>query len=275
MIMLKGRLISPVIIGRISIGESIERDGQLIPRPMDEFNITSTVQENGKWIDHEITSEYTQDAKDAKLRSIPVRLMFDSPDNNFRSGYACFSEGGRQICASSGNKAIRLVKNVGKQEFECQTPEFCEFGINHGCKLLGRLLVSIEPQFHKDPLAGFAYRTTGYNSVNALASRLNQYSALTNGRMAGMPCNLVLRAKSTSASYRQAIFYVDLEPRESLFSAVAEANKYHQSCEENGVNLNALDKAVSACYAGTPYIEDETEEKFIAKGVLLTFESKE
>jgi hypothetical protein len=122
----------------------------------------------------------------------------------------------------------------------------------------------MESEFERDPLAGFAFRTTGYNSISALTARLNQYHALTGGKMAGMTCNLVLRAKSTAASMRQAIFYTDIEPRESLFSSVAEAKRYHADCHEKGINLAALDAMVLSGHAGEPYSEPEDEDEIIS-----------
>ena len=261
--MLQGLLISPVIVGRITIGKTVDINGVKMPEISDEFHITSTAQESGEWIPHPVEKELLQSSASEKLKSIPVRLMFNTPDNNFRAGYACFSNENKQICASSGSKATRIVKHIGVKEVDCRGPEFCEFGIANNCKLLGRLLISLEPEFKKDPLSGFVFRTTGYNSANALASRVNQFFALTDGKMSGMPCNLVLRTKSNPGAKDQTFYYVDLEPRESLFTAVLEARKYHKECEEKGINLTALDKAVTACYAGIPFIEDPGDAEII------------
>jgi Recombination directionality factor-like len=263
--MIKGMVIAPVILGRISIGETVQRGDKRLPKKSDEFHVTSNVQVNGAWAEHPLTAAIKQTNANAKLRSIPVRIMFDTPDNNFRSGYACFNDKGRQVCASSGDGlAARLDPQQGKQKIDCPTPEFCAFGKEKRCKPYARLIVVMESEFERDPLAGFAFRTTGYNSVSSLTARLNQFHALTDGKMAGMPCNLVLRAKSTAASMRQAIYYTDLEPRETLFGSVAEANRYHAECIEKGVNLQALDKMVASCYSGAPYVESDEEDEVIA-----------
>jgi hypothetical protein len=252
---IKNQLITPVTIGRISIGKRVESNGKQLPQKDDEFHITSNIQKDGQWI---VPPGVEEAKSDGKLRSIPVRVMFDTPENNFRSGYACFNNEGRQVCAGDGEKATR-VSSIGRQDVECAGHEHCQFGQQNRCKPYARLLISLESMFEKDPLAAFAFRTTGYNSVNALTSRLTQLAALTDGKLSGMACNLVLRAKSTAKSRRQAIYYVDLEPRGSLFDAVASTTEWHKQCADRGINLAALDKAVAAGFAATAYIDsDET-----------------
>lgn len=252
---IKNQLITPVTIGRISIGERVESNGKQLPKKSDEFHITSNIQKDGQWV---IPPGVEEAKSDGKLRSIPVRVMFDTPENNFRSGYACFNNEGRQVCAGNGEKAAR-VSSSGRQDVECAGHEHCQFGQQNRCKPYARLLISLESMFEKDPLAAFAFRTTGYNSVNALTSRLTHFAALTDGKLSGMACNLVLRAKSTAKSRRQPIFYVDLEPRGSLFDAVASTTEWHKQCADRGINLAALDKAVAAGFTATTYIDsDET-----------------
>lgn len=250
---IKNLVITPVTIGRISIGERVEKDGKQLPKKSDEFHITTNIQQNGQWVLPKGIEE-AQKAEGGKLRSIPVRVLFDTPDNNFRSGYACFNNEGRQVCAGDGEKAVRIT-NKGREDVECAGHEHCQFGQQNRCKTYARLLIGLESTFEKDPLVAFAFRTTGYNSVNALTSRLTQFHALTGGKISGMSCNLVLRAKSTAKSRRQAIYYVDLEPRNSLLEAVASAQDWHKRCAAQGLSLEALDQAVSAGFAAAPYID--------------------
>lgn len=255
---IKNLVITPVMIGRISIGERVEKDGKQLPKKSDEFHVTSNLQQNGQWVVPKGIEE-AQKVEGGKLRTIPVRVLFDTPDNNFRSGYACFNNDGRQVCAGNGEKASRL-SNKGRQDVECPGHEYCEFGKANRCKPYARLLVGLESMFEKDPLSAFAFRTTGYNSVNALTSRFAQYHALLDGKIAGLPCNLVLRPKSTAKSRRQPIYYVDLEPRTSLIEASKVAKAWRKSIEEDaGLNLKALDDAVAAGFAAMPFIDsDET-----------------
>lgn len=276
---IKNLIITPPIIGRISIGETVEHNGKKLPKKSDEFHITSNVQSNGKWVTPPVAeAKAAQQAKEAdansKLRTIPVRIMFDTPENNFRANYACFNNEGRQICSGNGEKASRRAAN-GSEEVECTGHDFCAFGKQNRCKPYGRLIVALESQFEKDPLAGFAFRTTGYNSVNALTFRMQQFAALSGGSIAGMPCNLVLRAKSTSASKRQAIFYTDIEPRGTLKDAVAAARKYHAECQEAGIDLAALDKSVAASFEGNAYVESDEDAEFVASELYVELPANE
>lgn len=252
--MINGMAINPVILGRISIGEIVDIGDAKYPKRTDEFRLTSNVKIGGLWIDHPLAKEFASETG-AKLRSIPVRIMFDSVENNFRSGYASFAEDGRQICAASGSQACRTIPGQPKEVMDCASPDRCEFAQRFGCKPYGRLIVAIDSDFEKDPLAGFAFRTSSWNSINAITSRLSQYSALMDKHIAGMPCNLVLRGRSTALSKWQPIFYVDIEPRTSLFQAVTETKAYQAKCQSLGLNLDALDAAVANGYSTSLIVE--------------------
>jgi len=48
--MLKGFAITPVVNGRIAIGETVNRNGKNLPSKLDEMRITSNVQKDGTWV---------------------------------------------------------------------------------------------------------------------------------------------------------------------------------------------------------------------------------
>lgn len=51
--MLKGLAITPPVIGRISIGKVVEKNGKRLPEKDDEFTVTSQVQtKDGGWVNH-------------------------------------------------------------------------------------------------------------------------------------------------------------------------------------------------------------------------------
>lgn len=50
--MIKGLMISPPVIGRISIGKVVEKNGKRLPEKDDEFTITTQVQQRGQWVLH-------------------------------------------------------------------------------------------------------------------------------------------------------------------------------------------------------------------------------
>ena len=48
--MLKGLAITPPVIGRVSIGRMVERNGKRLPEKDDQFTITSQVQNREGWM---------------------------------------------------------------------------------------------------------------------------------------------------------------------------------------------------------------------------------
>lgn len=48
--MLKGLALTPPVIGRISIGRVVEKNGKRLPEKDDEFTITSQVQLKDGWV---------------------------------------------------------------------------------------------------------------------------------------------------------------------------------------------------------------------------------
>lgn len=50
--MIKGLMITPPVIGRISIGKVVEKNGKRLPEKDDEFTITTQVQQRGQWVLH-------------------------------------------------------------------------------------------------------------------------------------------------------------------------------------------------------------------------------
>ena len=104
--MLKGLALTPPIVGRISIGRVVEKNGKRLPEKDDEFTITSQVQARGAWVPHPLDEELRKEAK-GKLRSIPVRLLFDAPDLNLRASYCMFDRAtGRPLCVGDGGARL-------------------------------------------------------------------------------------------------------------------------------------------------------------------------
>ena len=89
--MIKGLAITPPILGRISIGKVVEKNGKRIPEKDDQFTITSQIQskESG-WIKHPLDDQLRANILNQKLRSIPVRMIFNDPDLNLRAEYSLF-----------------------------------------------------------------------------------------------------------------------------------------------------------------------------------------
>ena len=182
--MIKGLAITPPVIGRISIGRVVEKNGKRLPEKDDCFTITSQVQGRDGWMLHPLHNQYAEAAEN-KLRAIPVRLLFNDTDLNLRAEYSVFDRlTGRPVCVGNGQMAKRC-EEAGVTEQECSGPQGCAFGQKAGCKLYGRLNVQIDGQ--EDELGSFIFRTTGYNSVRTLAARLRYFEAVSGGHTKHLP----------------------------------------------------------------------------------------
>lgn len=219
--MLKGFCYTPPVIGRITIGETVEKDGKRIPRKSDEISITAQHKKDGQWVDHPLDTALRGGKTNEKLREIPVRLLFDDPDLSFRESYEAFV-GSRQVCVGDGERAKRRGVDGALEEVVCNGPDSCAFGSEktHRCKPFARLNVQIEGQ--DDPLSTFIFRTSGWNSIRTLRSKLEYlYGAF--GALAGLPLKLVMRGKSTQLSFNTPFFYLDLMLRDSTPKGVIDA----------------------------------------------------
>jgi len=257
--MIKGLAITPPVLGRISIGRVVEKNGIRLPQKDDQFTITSQIQEkDAGWLLHPLDEELRKDAPNGKLRTIPVRMLFNDADLNLRAEYTMFDrKSGRPMCVGNGETCKRLTQS-GVQSLQCPGPSLCEFGKNGLCKPYGRLNVKIGDG---DDLGTFIFRTAGYNSIRTLAARLSYYQAVSGGLLAYMPLELKLRGKSTTQSRRTPIFYVDLVVKEglSLREAVAEAKETANRVAEEGMDQAALDAAAAKGFGNALFEYDEDE----------------
>ena len=79
--------------------------------------------------------------------------------------------------------------------------------------------------------------------------------------MSCLPLQLTLRGKSTTQSYRQPVYYVDLTLREGvdLQSAIQTAKEIHQQGKQAGFDQAALDQIARQGFANAKF-EVHTEE---------------
>jgi hypothetical protein len=256
--MIKGLAITPPVLGRISIGRVVEKNGIRLPQKDNQFTITSQIQEKGGWILHPLDEELRKDAPNSKLRTIPVRMLFNEADLNLRAEYTMFDrKSGRPMCVGNGDTCKRLTQS-GVQSLPCPSPTLCEFGKGGLCKPYGRLNVKIGDD---DDLGTFIFRTTGYNSIRTLAARLSYYQAVSGGLLAHMPLELKLRGKSTTQSHRTPIYYVDLVIKEGVLlqEVVTEAREKAKQMKEAGVDQVALDAAAAKGFGNALFEYDENE----------------
>lgn len=238
--MIKGLAITPPALGRISIGRMVEKNGKRLPEKDDQFTITSQIQSKEGWVRHPLDEQLRSQATGQKLRTIPVRLIFNDPDLNLRAEYSLFDrQTGRPVCVGNGETCQRLT-NQGVEQHPCPSPDLCPLAQGGNCKPYGRLHVNLD---ESDEFGTFIFRTTGFNSIRTLAARLSYYHAASNGLLSCLPLQLTLRGKSTTQSYRQPVYYVDLTLREgiSLNDAIAQAKQIDDQSKEAGFYQEAVD----------------------------------
>jgi hypothetical protein len=256
--MLKGLAITPPVIGRISIGRVVERNGKRLPEKDDQFTLTSQVQNREGWVLHPLDELLRRDGG-GKLRSIPVRLLFNDPSLNLRADYSMFDRStGRPLCVGNGDTARRRG-NEGIEEVRCPGPDACAFADGE-CKAYARFNVVVGDG-EEDALGSFVLRTTSFNTVRTLAARLSYFSAVSGGCLSCMPLELKLRGKSTTMSHRTPIYYVDLVVRSGLTleQAIQDAQERDRGRHEAGFNQAALDDAARLGFANGAF-EDLEED---------------
>ena len=239
--MIKGLAITPPVLGRISIGKVVEKNGMRLPEKDDQFTITSQVQTKDGWVLHPLDEQLRKDQA-GKIRSIPVRLLFNAPDLNFRAEYCLFDRtSGRPLCVGNGDTCKRSTSD-GLQTLPCPSPDGCPMAKGGACKPYGRLNVAIGDD---DLLGSFVFRTTGFNSIRTLTARLSYLQALSGNRLACLPLEIRLRGKSTRQSHGTPIYYVDLilQTGLSMEEALNQANALDLARQDAGFDQAALDAA--------------------------------
>jgi hypothetical protein len=256
--MLKGLVITPPVLGRISIGKIVEKSGKRLPERDDQFTITSQVQSaDGGWLPHPFDEGFRK-AQGGKIRAIPIRLLFNDPELNFRAEYALFDRRtGRPVCVGNGESCKRRTES-GVQSMPCPSPEGCTLAQNGACKPYGRLNVLIGDD---DPLGSFVFRTTGFNSIRTLVARMAYFQAISGNRLAYLPLELRLRGKSTRQSMGTPIYYVDLTVRSgvSVEDALTEAKRLETDRQEAGFEQVALETAARLGFTNGAFEESDDE----------------
>ena len=256
--MIKGLAITPPVVGRISIGMVVEKNGKRLPVADDQFSITTQVQNKDGWVLHPL-DKAIRTASDGKIRAIPIQMMFNDPDLNLRAEYSLFDrETGRPICVGNGDTCKR-VGAEGMQSLPCPSPSSCAWGGKAGCKPYARLNVLIAEQ--EDAFGSFIFRTTGFNSIRTLSARLSYFKAVSGGLLSCIPLTMRLRGKSTTQSHRAAVYYVDVTTRDGmkLNDAIAEAKALHEDRLTSGFDQAALEVAAREGFQNGAFEETEDE----------------
>ena len=99
-----------------------------------------------------------------------------------------------------------------------------------------------------DELGVFVLRTTSWNSLSTLGTRLSQLTGLTQGKIAGMPMMLVMKGKTSVASFREVFYFADLvtRPGQTLLQAVKQAKEFQDGMEQAGLSIEGMESALRA-----------------------------
>lgn len=247
------------VIGTIRIGSVEDRLGIKLPVPDDEFSVHARFRDDaGKWVEHAEHSKLKETGDNlvnGKLRRIPVRLVYDSPNLNMGEQYAAFTSNGRPACVGNGCTA-RQATPAGVVEVACPGSDACVFGLEeeHRCGTFTRAIFHLEGQAEADGV--FIFRTGSYNSVNDMRFRLETLYAGFGKKLAGLPMWLTMRLKSTAQSSGHPFFYVSLEPRFASLKEASAAIKERSSAEEEaGFNRQAYEAAAALLLANGAFAE--------------------
>lgn len=254
--MIKGLTITPPVLGRIGIGKVVEKDGKRLPQKDDQFTITTQVQNKDGWVKHPLDEQLRQNCPNGKLRHIPVRMLFNTPELNLRAEYTLFDrQTGRPICVGNGDICQRRTGN-GVEQLPCPSPDLCPLAQGGQCKAFGRLYVNLDTT---DELGSFVFRTTGFNSIRTLMARLSYFNAVSNGLLSCLPLQLTIRGKSTVQSYRTPIYYVDLTLQDnvSLQQAIENAHQINENLVQSGFNQQALEEVALKGYQNAVFEVDD------------------
>ena len=142
------------------LARTVLRGAWLSNEPCLPDTITSQIQSKEGWIKHPLDEQLRSKAPNQKLRTIPVRMIFNDPELNLRAEYSLFDrQTGRPICVGNGETCQRLT-NQGIEQHPCTSPDLCTLAQGGNCKPYGRLHVNLD---ESDELGTFIFRTTGFN----------------------------------------------------------------------------------------------------------------
>ncbi|MDN0082343.1 hypothetical protein QU487_06200 [Crenobacter sp. SG2305] len=270
------------LVGRVSMGELVKNDEQSKPRPVKHnyFSITTQAKKKGVWVKHPYEDQLLEspDSDDddqpqqneqavKRLREIPIKVLFDNPDLSLNEGFVAFDDKGRQLCRGDGQQARMLNSQGVVETVSCAGADHCKMAQASRCKLLGRFHFGIDIKDSDPSFNAFALRTSGYNTIRAIRAKLTMFKAAFGG-LAGLPLKLVIRGKSSKASYDTPFFYADVDLNCGFWEAAQKVIEFRQKAQEKGVNLAAMEEAYAALSAGLiqETVDDVEEFEEVAAG---------
>jgi hypothetical protein len=267
--------------GRIKIGEKGEMktsaQGKQFaqPKKLDHIVITTMQRDAAGRLMPDTDLMVQINPKSDKLTEIPIRLLYDDIDLNFFTRYACY-KGSRCWCSGDGEEAQRLTGDNGNYN---PVPCPCErqdpmYQGQDKCKTLGTLSVLIEGVNRVGGV--WSFRTTSFNSVNAILSSMALIKAITGGPLSGIPLMLVLSPKTVTiptTGKPMVVFVMSIEYR-GPESELAELG-YERARQrvEHKIRMDLIEesarKLLVAPHEEPTQVQVETAEEFYPEGVVV------
>jgi hypothetical protein len=275
--------------GKVKIGEKGEmktsQGGKQFsqPRKLDHFVITTMQRDQAGRLmpDAELTKRYLEKQGATKLTEIPILLLYDDIDLNFLTRYSCYV-GNRCWCSGDGEEASQLTGENGKYaavSCPCERQDPLYQG-KEKCKTLGTLQVLLQGV---DRVGGvWKFRTTSWNTVNAILSSLALIKTITGGPLSGIPLYMVLSPKTVTiptTGQSMVVYVVSLEyrgPEEQLAQIgyeIAKRRIDHQI--RMGTVETQARRLLVAPHEETIQDQQETAEEFYPEGVVVETASLE
>lgn len=140
--------------------------------------------------------------RENRLQSIPVKVLFDTPENNIAGRFEAWSDAYESgpICLGDGAVAKALdVKTGAWRATLCKGPTLCAKAMSGevNCRFKAQLLVQVETT--PDETCHFEFSTNSLNSYLSILGNLRAFRAL-HGGLRSLPLKLVPWLKSTRAS---------------------------------------------------------------------------
>jgi hypothetical protein len=269
--------------GKIKIGikGELKTSGQgkqfCQPKKLDHFLI-ATMERNqaGRLIEDE--SLMRRLAPDGgKIKEIPVRLLYDDPELNFPTRLACYV-GNRCVCQGDGEVAQQLTQDGRYAEVECPCARnHPDYQGRDRCKINGTLSVLIDGT---ERVGGvWKFRTTSWNTANAILSSMALIRFITGGVLAQIPLKMVLSPKTVTApgiGQNQVVYLVNLEYAGSEEDLANISYEIRRKQIVHKVRMDRLEeeaRMILAHQVETPEEQAEVQQEFYPEGVMLEEEA--
>lgn len=262
--MIKNISITTPTIGRIAIGEMrTTEDGRRQPVRLNHFMITTQFKKQGEWVTHPIQQhvEAATGAQDGKLKTIPVKLMFNTPELNVTSRLEAYNQHGQLVCAGNGEKARRVVDNA-IETVDCVGCDSCKFGIENRCDKFVRLnvLINVEAaDYPMDGMSGFIVRSRGHNTYKALTGKIERLAKLFKGKLIGIPMVLRLIGKSSKTSKNAPFYYVALDLAQDIIKSAEYAKAARNALAEADIDQQAYEEIALEQLSRGVFFDSEEE----------------